>query len=218
MAYQTEEQIRLAKRTAMGNDLGELHFQLWHQVVWLHVKWNEYRALFGTGPEEIALLNAAAPVFFYHVERTFWQDILLHLCRLTDPPRRGKHERLSLTQLPSLIANESLRSEVQSLLDAARAKVNIFARERRDREYAHTDLPPLDGTQPEPLRPGSRKHVEDALAAIRDVMNCIEVAYENHAPVPYAHVVEPLGGAASLIFYLKRGLERQNREDEKWRK
>jgi hypothetical protein len=216
LTYFTEEEVRAAKQAAMPAPLGDIHFALWKEVVWLHFKWNEYRTLFASSPEEIELLNATAPALFYQAERALWQDILLHLCRMTDRPTLGKHRRLSLSQLPSLISDPSFRAEVESLVNVAKDKVNLFARGWRDRRFAHEDFPPLDGGQPQPLPSASRNHVEDALAAIREVMNYIEVLYENHSPVPYERVIEPLGGAASLLFYLKKGLESQRKEDEKW--
>jgi hypothetical protein len=216
VTYSTHDEIRAAKQAAMPAPLGDVHFALWQETAFLHWKWNEYRELFGSSPNEIELLNTAAPAFFYLAEKAMWQDISLHLCRLTDAPKRGNQQRLSLTQLPPLIPDSTLRNKVELLVTEAKQKVNSFARGWRDRRFAHEDLPSLDEGQPRPLPPASRQHVEGALAAIRDAMNCIEAHYENHAPVPFESVVEPLGGAASLLFYLRKGLESQRNEDKKW--
>ena len=190
--------------------------RMWHEVVSLHWKWNEYRALFGNSPNEIELLNAAAPAFFYLTQQAMWQDILLQLCRLTDRPAFGKNQCLSLRQLPGLIPDAVLRDEVDKLVAAAKDKLDSFARAWRNRRFAHTDFA-LSGSVPvQPLPPATRQLVENALAAIRDAMNHVECHYEKHAPVPYDQVVEPLGGAASLLFYLKKGVEAQRSENDRW--
>ena len=46
-------------------------------------------------------------------------------------------------------------------------------------------------------------------------MNCIQPHYEKSS-VPYEHSIEPLGGVGSLLFYLKKGVENQRKEEEAW--
>ena len=54
------------------------------EAAFLHLKWNEYVVLFGTGPERVDLLNRAAPGFFHLVQDSWWDDLLLHISRMTD--------------------------------------------------------------------------------------------------------------------------------------
>ena len=52
----------------MGFDLGQVFHHLMQEVAFLHLKWNEYRNLFDVSPEQMALLNRAAPGFFWLIE------------------------------------------------------------------------------------------------------------------------------------------------------
>ncbi|MBI3465867.1 MAG: hypothetical protein HY000_22850, partial [Planctomycetes bacterium] len=187
------EQVRAAKLAAMPAPLGEVHYALYNEVAWIHLKWQVFRALFATSPERIDLLNEVAPAFFHHLQGVLWEDVLLHLYRLTDSPKSMGHANLTLRRLPALIPDTSLRAEVESKVALVQEKTN-FARDWRNRHLAHRELPPLDGERPRPLAPASRLQVEEALASIRTVMNCIENYYEK-LPVSYEHSIAPLGGA-----------------------
>ena len=88
------EQVRDRSVAAMPTPLGEIHYALHNEVAWLHLKWKDFRALFGRDQETIDLLNAAAPAFFHALQRMMWEDVLLHLCRLTDPPQSGRRDNL----------------------------------------------------------------------------------------------------------------------------
>ena len=168
--HQTYDDVRASCVAAMGEPLGAVYHALWHQVALLHIRWNSYRELFAASPQTIALLNSAAPAFFFDTERIMWEDVLLHLCRLTDPPQVGKKKRetLTLKRLPPLVADPAISADVQQLVDAADQKTQ-FARDWRNRRLAHTELPALFGEIHRPLENSSREHVEKALAAFRDV-------------------------------------------------
>lgn len=199
------EQVRAAKLAAMGAPLGELHFALWNEITWLHLKWKDFRALFAVSPERIDLLNEAAPDFFGNLQRVLWEDVLLHLCRLTDPPESMGHPNLTITRLPILIPDISLKNKAESLLVAAKKKAS-FARNWRNRRLAHRELPDFDGKESKPLADASRQQVEEALASIRDVMNGIELHYQG-SPVLYEHSIEALGGVKALLSCLEKGLK-----------
>ncbi len=201
--YSTEDQIRNEVVAAMGAPLGELYFALYREVVWLHLKWNDFRALFASNPESVELLNKAAPDFFGNLQRMMFDDALMHICRLTDPPQSMGHDNLTLQRLPNSITAPKLSSQVQSNVDAAKQKTQ-FARDWRNRALAHKELPQPTGLQP--LAQANLQNVEDALEKIRQTMNCIAQHYQG-SPVNYAESVEPLGGVESLLRHLKNSLE-----------
>lgn len=207
----TAAQVRAAKIAAMPAPLGELHFALWNEVAWLHVKWADFLSMFGANPETIAVLNRAAPSFFQHPQNTLWEDALLHICRLTDPPRSAGKPTLTIRQLPAHVGDTALRERVACAIGDAKDKSD-FARDWRNRRLAHKELPPLDGTPPTPLAQARRRDVEGALAAIREVMNLIERQFEG-GTVGYEYAIGSVDGVNSLLFYLKKGLEAQRCED-----
>jgi hypothetical protein len=196
---------------AMPGGLGAAMYKLSNDVQWLHFKWSEYRLLFGTSPETIDLLNGVAPIFFHHLQISLWDDVLLHLCRLTDPPKMGRYRNLTIGSLPPLVTDRSLRKSLESLVNKATEKAE-FARIRRNRRIAHKELPAVLRGQSEPLAPASRQHVEVALATLREIMNSVESQYQN-APVFYEGF-KPVHGVESLLSYLKKGVQIQEAEDD----
>jgi hypothetical protein len=201
------EEVRNQYVRVMGKKLGQLYDELRNELVWLHDKWREYRKLFGTSKERIDLLNKVAPFFFGYLQHTLFDDILLHLARLTDPPETGsgknRQENLTMRRLPQLIADTTFKSKVEKLLNQVEQKCD-FARKWRHKRLAHADL--LTKRAPKLLPPRSRQMVEDALKAMRDLMN--EIAkYYHLAPVAYESGSGGLGGADSLVFYLEKAKE-----------
>ncbi len=81
----TPEQVRDAKLAAIPAPLGELHHTLYNEVAWLHLKWQDFRTLFGGTEQTIELLNQTAPSFFHHLQRTLWEDVLLHFVQTHRP-------------------------------------------------------------------------------------------------------------------------------------
>jgi hypothetical protein len=106
--YMTADEIRAESVAKMGEALGNIRYELNNQIVLLHIRRKTYRELFGASPETIALLNTTAPAFFYDLERIMWEDVLLHLCRVTDVPESGKNKpNLTIQRLPYLITDLS---------------------------------------------------------------------------------------------------------------
>jgi hypothetical protein len=194
----TAEEVRSEAVAAMGAQLGEIYHSLSDQVSWLHLKWDTFCELFADR-DTVDLLNSAAPAYFHELQRQTWEDLLLHLCRVTDPPLSAGKSNLTLRRLPDLVSDQLLRVNLQALVDDAVQKTT-FARDWRNRRLAHTEL-----LRSQPLASASRKHVEDALTAIRLVMNQLEQPYLNKT-VSYEHTIPDLGGVASLIAVLRKGV------------
>jgi AbiU2 len=206
--YMTSDEIRAESVAKMGEALGNIRYELNNQIELLHVRWKPYRELFGTSPGTIALLNATAPAFFYDLEHIMWEDVLLHFCSVTDREQTMGKDNLTIQRIPPL-ADVAVKHELKGLVDLAVDKTG-FARDWRNRRLPHTALPPLPGEIAKPLATTSRQHVEDALAALRAVMNCVESHYLG-CPVRYEHAIEPPGGVAYLLACLQRGREARER-------
>ena len=95
----TNDEVRAETVAALGSPLGELFHSLENQLVWVHLKWQEYLQLFGDSQQRVDLLNSTAPAFFHELQRALWEDILLHLCRLTDKLKSAGKPTLTLRQL-----------------------------------------------------------------------------------------------------------------------
>jgi hypothetical protein len=215
MTLKTDKQIREMHIKAMGSDLGKIYNELMNDVVWLHVKWSQYRQLFGKSPARIELLNATAGTFFYVIQNILMDDVLLHLARLTDKPKSCGKKNLSILTMANLISIPILTVEVKKLAEIAYMKCKN-AREWRNRRIAHHDFHDAMVSIDESLPGISRDYIETALDAIRVTLNRIE----NHffySEVWYQDTsLGPLDGD-SLITYLQTGYKAEQEKLERLR-
>lgn len=182
----TAAEVEAEYLNTMGPDLGPIYYGLYKEVVWLHARWLQYRKLFAS-PDTVALLNRNTGFIFKLVQDGLWEATLLHIARLTDPPQSAGKDNLSLQRLLPLIVDAGLRSRVQNLVDEAVSKAQ-FAREHRHKKLAHLDL--LHATTPSavPIQRISRAQLEEMLAAIREVLNCLEQSLRN-STVAFDHFI-----------------------------
>jgi hypothetical protein len=208
----TEDEIRAAKLAAMGEALGEVHFLLWKDLTWLHFEWDQYAVLFGTDPSRVDVMNAAAPRFFWSLDRVLWQDILLGLSRLGDPPGTGGQRNLTFLRLLRVLPAEGPEDELLRAIDNYEKK-SRFAREWRHALFAHRDLGYASDPDVHPLPEASRAGVIDALSAASEVMNVVELHYQESSTA-YDMAHEPIGGGYDLLYYLDRGLHARETRGE----
>lgn len=189
----------------MGSTLGPMCYELREDLDWLRSKWTEFNELFNKGEERITLLNTAAPNFFWFLHKMMFEDAMLHLCRLTDPPetriRIAKkvvvRKNLTVMALPKEISDVAFRDVVQVNVREVKAKC-AFARDVRNRLIAHSDMESLERAHSGPQI--LRTHVEEAIQSLRSLIWLVE---EHYGHPPSALLKDPLG-AKSLIFYLER--------------
>lgn len=174
--FQTAEQAKAEHILRMGKDLGTIYDALWHQIAWVHAKWSEYVVLFGIKASRVDLLNKAAPSFCRLIEGSLWENVLLHVARLTNPPSTGKKENLTVQLFSNLINEASTRAKVDSLVESA-LSASEFARDWRNRHIAHVDLDLSVSDTAKALELASRQRVNDALRALAEVVNAVSSHY-----------------------------------------
>jgi hypothetical protein len=150
-------------------------------------------------------------VFFRIVHDTLLEDILLNLTRLTDSPSFGEgknqRRRLTLRSLPTRISEDSIRAEIEELVNAA-ISATAFARDWRNRRIAHRDLTLALNINAKPLAPASRERISDALAGVCRPVERLSELYLTQSEVRLERITETLGGAAvSLLYVIRDGLE-----------
>lgn len=160
----------------MGPGLGPLYHALENEVTWVHAKWLEYRKLFAKSEKRIDLLNETAGFFFRVVQDVLWDDVLLHIARLTDPARQGRFENLTTSRLEDAFQNTEVGPELSRAMGVVKSR-SRFAREWRNRRITHRGLPLTLDSKARPLPGISRQHVEEVLTSIRDVMNLLRHRY-----------------------------------------
>ena len=121
----------------------------------------------------LALLNGIAGPLMVLVREVLWEDLLLRVARLTDPVRTGKHQNLTLQQIPEFFDDQpekhrDLTRQVQAADEAA-----DFARDWRNRSIGHKDLRHSLNREAKPLERASLRQVDEALAAVHRVLATI---------------------------------------------
>jgi len=86
---ETPAQIKANYVRLMGPRAGEAFAELMQDAARLHLKWNEFLALFAVSPAQIETMNRAAPGFFYLVSEAWWDGIILYIFRLTDHNKKA---------------------------------------------------------------------------------------------------------------------------------
>lgn len=204
---QTAPQIRDDNIETLGQGLGELYTELWQDLARLHLKNEEYLALFSADQARFELLNRSAPRFFRLIQNSLWNDILLGITRISDTPNTGKSENLTVHRLPKLNSHFDIAENLNLLLNEVDTSTK-FARDWRNRHIAHRDLPlALQDQHAEPLAEASLNHVKEALSAIGKVLNCISQRYQGSTTMFEFGFVSSPKGAKSMLFYLKEGVE-----------
>jgi hypothetical protein len=210
----TEEQILDRRKASMGETLGELYSLLSKELVWLYVSWSEYRVLYGTSEVTIQALNSAAPRFFYYLDYLMWHDVLLHICRLTDPPASAGRKNLTLASLPLAIPEAHLKGEVEALIKEAQSK-SKFARDWRNRHLAHRDLQKAQNPEVHALAAASREKVEEALTSMAEVLNRVLGHYED-TYMDYRSARVWADGSSSLLKVLRAGVAALQASEERY--
>lgn len=84
-----------------------------NELVWLHHRWATYNQLYGKDERRIELLNHVAPGFFFVVQESVYDAVVLSVCRMCDPPETGR--------APKAQANMTLRRLLQEVVAAGDA-------------------------------------------------------------------------------------------------
>ena len=95
---------------------------LQHELERLHRTWGAFKGLFRSDRSRYPLLNWASPSFFGDLMFVLPENVLLGLCRMSDPPVSGKRENLSL---PGLVDRAAPAME-PDLLSQLRKRVALF--------------------------------------------------------------------------------------------
>ena len=206
--HQYPEEVRAEYIRVMGSELGSLCHDLQQEVDWLHDKWDVFRELFEQGPERIKLLNIVAPNFFYFLRKLLFEDAMLHLCRLTDPPEtrvrtQGKLEirhNLTVMGLERAISDSALSVKVRAEAHQVKRRC-AFAREWRNRRLAHTDLKTSRSNNSD-FPSVSADGIRDGLKSMRALLSLVE---EYYGRPPFGFLPDPWG-AKSLVWYLEKSV------------
>lgn len=214
----TADESRLRNIAAMGERVGSIYSQLWQELVWLYRTWAEYVALFGTKESRVALLNNVAPAFTRIVQDSLWERVILHLARLTDPPKSMGKPNLSVRALEDAVTNSELKAKVSAAVREA-LLASEFCRDWRNRHLAHRDLDLALKRGAEPLKSASLLKVNEALIGLSDVLNVLTRHYFDSTTFfgIDLRVGGFPGGAISLLYFVDLGIKADRTREERLR-
>jgi hypothetical protein len=210
--YRSAEELEAERLNVLGPQLGPLYHALYSEVLWLHAKWKQYRHLYASA-DNVNLLNDTAGFFFRVVQDMMWGDTMLHIARLMDRPRSVGKENLTLCRLAGAIGDTALAARVAALVESAETDT-AFVRDWRNRRLAHSDLQLALDSGAQPLPAVSRDQMERALAALRAVMNEIQIHYWG-SPTEFEEFVAR-SDAESLTYYLSQAIKAEIKQQERW--
>jgi hypothetical protein len=180
------------------------------------MKWQEFETLYAHSAERLQLLNRVAPHFFWQQQATMWEDILLSLARITDPPRSVGRDNLTIQALDQIMPGQALAQEVRDLVAVAVSSCG-FAKDWRNRRLAHNDLDLKLNQAAAPLAPANRRGVRDALDSIGQVLGRIHRYYYPKSEIVFSPLGTP-GGADALIVYLQHAVQAEEQRNEQRRR
>jgi hypothetical protein len=119
-----------------------LLWPLHEEVLFLFYRWKIYQQLFGSGAENLDLLNRSGSNVFALLQVLTEENMFLTLSRLTDPAQNKEHYNLNLTYLleklgPTLTSK--LRKNLWERLDSLKKETRTI-RIHRNKRIAHLDL------------------------------------------------------------------------------
>lgn len=176
------------------------------EVTWLHGRWIIYRQLYGTSSERVELLNKSARTLFSVLQNVLLHDIQLSLNKLGDPAGSGKWKNMTLAALHKVLLESGEAVSANKMSEALEkfGDACVKVRNRRNKWIAHFDRTTMLNQHVTPRVGPSREEIENALAALREAMNCISLHYTG-ATIGYEYFSMQADGEA-LVRNLRRGL------------
>jgi hypothetical protein len=209
----TKDDTRTMYVDVMGPELGVLQHDLQNELAWLRKKWDEFGALYKEDVRQVELLNEVASNFFYFLQKLLYEDAMLHISRLTDPPNTGRRNgpsNLTLRRLPLSVIDPDLKSRVEASVREACSRAE-FARQWRDKRLAHTDLDihrkGVAAALPEVKRDDIQRSLDAMCEPVRQVNDHFGQQSELYTlPDPW--------GAKALLYHLQIAVDRGRAQDD----
>ena len=104
----------------------------------IRLKWRIYRALFATNKERVELLNTVSGTTALVIQDALYHEVILHLCRLADPPETGKNTNNTVSRLCRLVAPSEASDHLNALVNRLKIECEPL-RNQRNWFIAHAD-------------------------------------------------------------------------------
>jgi hypothetical protein len=210
MSYSTADEKLNEMIEAMGAESGKLFHVLENELLWLTLQWVDFEELFGKKSTRIDIMNESAPVFFYRIQKVYWDHLLLGFSRLLDPAEANvKKTKKANCTYPALLKQIALPYFQDGLKNCIN-KSN-FCRDWRNRKIAHMDYEVyVKGGASTPLENASRKDFTEVLYLLQQLHNDIRLHYKL-GTCSFDHV-KINSHAGQLLRMLENGLRFREQE------
>lgn len=121
-----------------ADHLEEKYFNdLRDEVTGILVLWYQWEALFEQNEDRLARLKESGNLFFGSIERVFYRDVILGICRMTDEEHQGKSRNISILHFQDGVYKQD--STLQNLVTTALTQISPF-RIWRNKRLSHIDV------------------------------------------------------------------------------
>ena len=212
MGTQTAEEIKKNMTDTLGDKFGSFLYVIYNEINWLSFKWSEYCQLFAIEETRIELLNKSAPSFFFLVQKTLIDSIILEITKLTDPIESCNKKNITLKAIPNYIDDEIFKNEIQNEIDNLTNKIQ-FLRNKRNQMISHMDfeyyLGPKKATTTELV---TKNEIDTAIKNLYSIYEKIEKFYFNTRT---SQKIQYKQGAVSLLRLIEYGIQFRQEAMEK---
>lgn len=187
---------------------------LHEEVLYLFYRWKVYRQLFGSGAENLDLLNRSGSNVFTLLQGLTEENVFLTLSRLTDPAKSVGHYNLSLTYLLEKL-EPTLTPEVQNNLRERLARLKERSdsiRNHRNKRIAHLDL--NYAMKVEPLPPVVQADLDNSLELLDSIMRELHLLLSN-ASTDYKEPAIAYGCDGDYLLRVLRDADKHRCTDER---
>jgi hypothetical protein len=134
-----------------SNELRATFLHLREHCIWIQTCFNTFNDLFETGDARHQLMDRTAPLFFHELNRILYENYILQVCKLSDPPHsmvpvkiNGKTERekrynLTVAHVNELLAAEGLLTSAIETATAGIVRYRSLIEAARNRTIGHAD-------------------------------------------------------------------------------
>jgi|AntAceMinimDraft_16_1070373.scaffolds.fasta_scaffold07655_2 hypothetical protein len=181
----------------LPDEIQDIFIDLCQDIAILHGKWKLYVDLFSKS-ENIEILNDLAPSSFHLIEKSIADDLIISICRLSDPLESFGHTNLSLLTLIDRM------NHVHGIKKGKRDFENKCkpVRKYRNKRVGHNDLNFALKPHDTPLPKIPRKTFDEILKIAANIMNLISGHYSE---AEFDFQPAQIDDADSLISWLKKG-------------
>ena len=196
----TANELEARAIQTLGNDLGKTYFYLYSQIAFLKIKWDEYRKIYHVSKEQIEFLNQYAPFYFSVNQKILFNDILLHIAKLTDKEKSCGNDNLSLLKLKSLLSSNKKYLKINISIGKAMDLSSVLIT-WRNKYLAHYDFYVLTNQNNNILNEISVFEVDNIITSMWEVIKIMGKEVFNDDLQD--EVIPKLGGADIFVKKMK---------------